>query len=107
MPKSERGLENEREPGRDISQELTSIVSDARPYTEIRLLEFIDSLDDEPALSVTVNWISGNWARFLKAFIEHPASGQTRTAAIRATRKQMEQAQNVFASGVKWIEIKE
>lgn len=70
-------------------------------------LDFLRSLRNEPALSITIDWVDVPTARRLKAFLEdYRALGkQKRTATIRATGEQHDQERNVFASGVKWEKI--
>ncbi len=70
-------------------------------------LNFLDTLKNEPVLSIITNWTDIGHARRLKAFIEDPSRNQKRVASIRATRRQNDEEMNVFASGVKWIEVKE
>jgi len=70
--------------------------------------QFLRTLKNEPALSIEIDWVDKWTVRRLKAFLEDPRkpANQIRTAAIRATREQYMQELNVFASGVKWIEVK-
>ncbi|MBI4086295.1 MAG: hypothetical protein HY433_03615 [Candidatus Liptonbacteria bacterium] len=69
-------------------------------------IEFLHTQRREPALSIEVDWKNPDNAKRLKAFLESKSTGQKRFAAIRATKEQYNQAFNVFASGVKWIEVK-
>lgn len=89
----------EQEPTpRDISQEFLSMDG-------IAFLDFLRTLRDEPALSITIDWKDVPTARRLKAFLEDmraKSRGQKRTATIRATEAEYMQELNVFASGVKW-----
>ncbi len=63
-------------------------------------------LKNEPSLSITIDWVDENTARFLKAFLEDPIRGQQkRFATIRATEEQYKRIPNVFASGVKWEKV--
>ena len=57
-------------------------------------------------LSIIVDWKNPNFAKKVKAFLEANIGGPKRFATIRATKAEQEQALNVFASGVKWEEIK-
>jgi len=89
-------VEHEPTP-RDISQEFLSMDWSA-------FHDFLRTLRDEPALSITIDWKDVPTARRLKAFLEDmraKSRGQKRTATIRATEAQYMQELNVFASGVK------
>lgn len=94
----EQKIESEPHP-RDISEEFNAM-------EVFDFLDFLRTLRKEPALSIIVDWRDIYQARQLKAFLDG-SRGQKRFAAIRATRKQMEEEPNVFSSGVKWIEVKE
>ncbi len=93
-------LEEIRPASQDVSAQFLSM--DA-----VEFYAFLRTMKKEPSLSITIDWIDVATARKLKAFLEDfTAIGkQVRTAAIRATRAQHEQELNVFASGVKWIEV--
>lgn len=95
-------MENfEKEPApKDISQEFLSLdVFDFK--------DFLRTQKDELALSINIDWIDIPTARRLKAFLEDSKAlgRQKRLATIRATKEQYQQELNVFASGVKWIQI--
>ncbi len=93
----------EREPApRDISQEFLSM-------GVFEFLDFLRTLRNEPALSITIDWKDVSTARRLKAFLEDfSALGkQKRYATIRATDEQYRQELNVFASGVKREKVEE
>src|SRR3989338_9762509 len=70
-------------------------------------MQFIRTQRNEPALSITIDWVDVQVARRLKAFLEDfSALGkQKRSATIRATQEQHDQEMNVFASGVKWEKV--
>jgi hypothetical protein len=98
METLDEGNENEPTP-KDISQEFLSMSTDD-------FLDYLDTLGDEPSLSITIDWRDELTALRLKAFLEdYSAPGQKRSATIRATQAKYEQVGNVFASGVKWIEV--
>lgn len=83
---------------RDVSQEFLSM-------EPTEFFDFLDTMGDESALSITVDWQSADHAKLLKAFLESRESGQRRSATIRATEDEYGQALNVFASGVKWERV--
>ncbi len=91
----------EREPApKDISEEFKSM-----PWHEFN--RFLRSLQKEPALSITIDWIDVSTSRKLKAFLEDSKAlgKQNRPATIRATEEEYKQELNVFASGVKWEKV--
>lgn len=95
----------EREPTpRDISREFQDM--DA-----IEFIIFSDTLRDEPSLSIVIDWPGLDRAKRLKAFLEDSRAlrrGQKRIATIRCTEKQRDlEAENVFASGVKFEKVEE
>jgi hypothetical protein len=94
-------VEHEPTP-RDISEEFLSMGHEFH--------DFLRTLRNEPALSITIDWKDVPTARRLKAFLEDmraKSRGQKRTATIRATEAQYMQELNVFASGVKRIVVEE
>ncbi|MHB9019755.1 MAG: hypothetical protein ACYC3G_02685 [Minisyncoccota bacterium] len=96
------GINKEKEPTpKDISAEFLKMES-------FDFLDLLETLENEPALSIKIDWVDIWTARRLKAFLEdHSTRGnQKRSVTIRATKEQYEQELNVFASGVKWEEIK-
>jgi len=94
----ELGVEQEHIP-KEISQEFLVMES-----TEFR--SFLKTLQNEPILSITIDWVDVMTARKLKAFLEDPYKGsQKRFATIRATDAQHLQELNVFGSGVKWEKV--
>jgi hypothetical protein len=86
------GVEQEPAP-RDISSEFLSM--DASSFSS-----FLRSINNEPSISITIDWKDVLTARRLKAFLDS-GRGQKRFATIRATDEQYMQELNVFASGVK------
>ncbi len=93
-------IENEPTP-KDISSEFLNMDT-------VEFLGFLKKNRQEPALSITIDWVDVPTARRLKAFLEDSralSSGQKRTATIRATEEQYKQELNVFASGVKWEQV--
>lgn len=58
-------------------------------------------------LSIKVDWSGTDNAKRLKAFLEDSPTKQRRTATIRCSEAQFNQAPNVFASGVKWEKVDE
>ena len=103
MESEETHIEQEPTP-RDISQEFLDMDT-------IGFIIFLDTLRDEPALSIVIDWPGPDKAKRLKAFLEDGRAlkrGQKRTATIRCTEKQRDwEAENVFASGVKWEKVEE
>ena len=84
----------------DLSEEFCALKS-------WELSERLSELKNAREICVTINWVSKETAWKLKGFLEmKKPEGQTRRAAIRATKAQMDEAPNVFASGVEWIEVK-
>ncbi len=100
MENSRESIEQEPVP-KDISAEFTTMsVAD--------FMDFLRTLDHEPALEIKVDWKDKYMARRLKAFLEdfHALElKQKRRATIRATEAQYMQELNVFASGVQWEEV--
>ena len=95
---SESKIEKEPTP-RDISSEFLSM----DPF---EFEDFLQTLKNEPSLSITIDWVDWDAATRLKAFKENRYGwDQKRSATIRATEEQHEQALNAFASGVKWEKI--
>lgn len=92
-------LEKEPTP-KDISSEFLSM-------GVFEFSDFLITQRQEPALSITIDWVDVSTARRLKAFLEDfSALGkQKRFVAIRATEEQYKKELNVFASGVKWIKV--
>jgi|GEM_PF-563923 len=92
-------IEHEITP-KDISAEFLSMSGSG-------FWEFLRALRNEPALSITIDWVDVPTARKLKAFLEdfNAPSKQKRSAIIRATQEQYEQEPNVFSSGVQWEKI--
>ena len=102
MELEKQHVEHEPTP-HDISQEFLSM--DVFVFQD-----FLRTLRDEPALSITIDWKDVGTARRLKAFLEDmraKSRGQKRTATIRATEAEYMQELNVFASGVKWEKVEE
>lgn len=91
----------------DISEQVSAILNSDSPRAVIELYQFLRSpeLKKAPALHVTLNYTTLGMAKWAKGFLESKPAGQRRTAAIRATEAQVEEAANVFASGVKWIPV--
>lgn len=100
MPEQFENKESGEPLPRDISQEFLSM--DVWKFSD-----FLRTLRQEPALSITIDWVDEGTAKRLKAFLEdYRALGkQKRTATIRATEEQYNQGQNVFASRVKWEKV--
>jgi len=92
-------IEHEPAP-KDVSTEFLSM-------SPFEFMDFLRTQRQEPALSITIDWVDGQAARRLKAFLEDSSAlgKQKRSATIRATKKQYEQELNVFASGVKWEKV--
>ena len=84
---------------KDVSKEFISM----DPF---EFSDFLKTLKSEPNLIINMSWVSYEKALALKAFLEKRIPGQTREGSIKATKEQYDEAQNVFASRVKWIEAK-
>ncbi|TAL50140.1 hypothetical protein EPN81_03690 [Patescibacteria group bacterium] len=96
MESEKPDIEHEPKP-HDVSQEFLRM-------DVFEFEDFLRTLRNEPALSITIDWKDVPTARRLKAFLEDSRAkmrGQKRTATIRATESQYYQELNVFASGVK------
>ncbi len=94
---------------KDISSDIIKIIDapeeDVVPRTFI-IADYLRDLRREPALTLTMDWHGLAWARWAKAFLENGDAlmrGQERTATIRCTEQERNEAANIFASGVKWI----
>ena len=83
---------------KDVSKEFISM----NPF---EFSKFLRALNHEPLLSIDISWKSYENALAVKSFLEKKVSGQERKAIIKATEEQYNEAQNVFASGVKWIKV--
>ena len=90
-------IENETTP-KDISSEFSSM--DTEDF-----FVFLRSQRNEPALSITIDWVDVWAARRLKAFVDEYTETQKRSATIRATKEQFNEDVNAFASGVKWEQV--
>lgn len=91
----------EHEPApKDISNEFKNM-----PWDDFN--NFLQNQQEQPALSITIDWVNVPTARRLKAFLEDfsKPAGQKRSATIRATQEQHDKEMNVFSSGVKWEKI--
>lgn len=99
MEKLNLKIEKESVP-KDISEEFLSM----DPF---EFMDFLRTLRNEPALSITIDWEDIYTARRLKAFLEdfQALGKQKRTATIKATEEQYQEEPNVFASGVKWEKV--
>jgi hypothetical protein len=70
--------------------------------------DFLRSTRNEPLICIKIDWVDEGTAKRLKAFLEDSRAyswKQKRSATIRATEEQWNQALNVFASGVKWEKV--
>lgn len=90
---------NIEKPPKDVSNEFLSMEA-------FEFSKFLTTLRNEPLLVIDINWKNRFNAFAVKAFLEKRVPNQKREATIRATKEQHDEAPNVFASGVKWIEIK-
>jgi len=94
--------EIEQEPiPKDISVEFLNM-------NVLDFMKFLRTQRNEPALSITIDWVDTQAARRLKAFLEDFSAldkQQKRSATIRATQEQHDQERNVFASNVKWEKV--
>ncbi len=92
---------------RDISSEIMAILEEDSDYKIYDIGKFLETVKAEPALSLSLKYKDLSTAQWVKSFVENPeakSKGQKRTAAIIATADQMNEAGNIFASGVKWID---
>lgn len=102
----------EREP-LDISDEIAKILDNPNVSPEQKdedVYGYIRSLKNEPSLSLIMDWRGLQFARWAKEFVGDTGAsvrGQKRIASIRCTEDQKNEAANVFASGVKWINSEE
>lgn len=101
--------ENKDEPEpKDISEAVLEIFNGNNKYKNAEIREYLRSLRSEPELKITMPYIDLNHAKQAKAFLEDAlGKNQRRSAAIRATKSQMQEAANIFNSGVEQIEIDE
>jgi len=56
-------------------------------------------------LHIEIDWNGKMGARRLKGFVDQDP--KNRAVKIRATHKQWMEEQNVFGSGVEWVEVKD
>jgi hypothetical protein len=98
---------------KDISSDIIKIIDDPEEGVVPRTFlidDYLRGLRREPSLTLTMDWRGLAWARWTKAFLENGDAlmrGQKRTATIRCTEQEKNEAANIFASGVKWINSEE
>ncbi len=71
------------------------------------LRQVLKAIKGVPEVVLTLDYTNIADARWVKSyFLEGGSSEQKRMASLRATDEQRKEAINVFASGVRWIEVK-
>ncbi len=94
----------------DISGQVADIFNSDSKYASIKVNEFLHSkeISKLPAITLTLDYKTLGHAKWVKAFLEYPyPRTQKRSAAIRATESQRDEAANIFASNVTWIPVEE
>ncbi len=88
----------------DISVEVTAAFASKNRFRDLRTLMISDRVRNARSLTLTLDYSDIDDANWVKAFLQE-GDEQERTATIRATTAQHDEAANAFGSGISWIEV--